>query len=80
MTDFPSIYASTEEEINLNELIEIITLTSAGAAAIFTGMVRGKTLREGRATDYLEFEAYKPTAEAKMKQVIDGNCFPNSGE
>lgn len=64
----------------MNELLAQITLTSTGAAAIFTGMVRGETLRRGSAqasrgeaheTEYLEYEAYIPMAEAKMKQVAD---------
>jgi len=68
----PTIFSITEDEIDLNELVEKITLTSTGAAAIFTGMVRGETKRgEARDTEYLEYEAYIPMAEAKMKQVAD---------
>ena len=70
--EFPTIFSITEEEINLNDLLAQITLTSTGAAAIFTGMVRGKTMRgDGHDTEYLEYEAYIPMAEAKMKQVAD---------
>ena len=78
--NFPTIYSITEDEIDLNELLAQITLTSTGAAAIFTGMVRGETLRRGSAqashgeahdTEYLEYEAYIPMAEAKMKQVAE---------
>jgi MoaE-MoaD fusion protein len=70
--NFPTIFSITEDEIDLNDLLERITLTSTGAAAIFTGMVRGKTSRgEAHETDYLEYEAYTPMAEAKMKQVAD---------
>ena len=77
---FPTIISITEDEIDLNTLVEKITLTSTGAAAIFTGMVRGKTSRTGKAqginytphdTAYLEYEAYKPMAEEKMIQVAD---------
>lgn len=68
----PTIFSLTEEEIDLNELVEQITLTSTGAAAIFTGMVRGETRRgEAHDTEYLVYEAYVPMAEAKMKQVAD---------
>lgn len=76
----PTIYSITEDEIDLNSLLEQITLDSTGAAAIFTGMVRGVTLRQGSAqasrdnsheTVYLEYESYMPMAEAKMKQVAD---------
>jgi len=70
--NFPTIFSITEDEIDLNELLAKITLTSTGAAAIFTGMVRGETARgEAHQTDYLEYEAYIPMAEAKMKQVAD---------
>jgi molybdopterin synthase catalytic subunit len=70
--ELPTIFSITEDEIDLNDLLAKITLTSTGAAAIFTGMVRGETRRgEAHDTDYLEYEAYIPMAEAKMKQVAD---------
>jgi molybdopterin synthase catalytic subunit len=69
MSVFPLIIAITEDELDLNDLLEKITLTSTGAAAIFAGMVRGETVRDGRETAYLEYEAYKPMAEAKMEQI-----------
>ena len=40
--NFPTIYSITEDEIDLNDLLAKITLTSTGAAAIFAGMVRGE--------------------------------------
>ena len=69
MDDFPLVIAITEAELDLNELLEKITLSSTGAAAIFTGIVRGETVREGRETTSLEYEAYAPMAEAKMRQI-----------
>ena len=70
--NYPTIFSITEDEIDLNELLAQITLTSTGAAATFTGMVRGETKRgEAHDTEYLEYEAYIPMAEAKMKQVAD---------
>src|SRR3990172_1325217 len=69
---YPTIYSITEAELDLNDLLAQITLTSTGAAAIFTGMVRGETSRDNpHETVYLEYEAYVPMAEAKMKQVAD---------
>lgn len=69
---FPTIYSITESEIDLNDLLDRITLPSTGAAAIFTGMVRGVTSRgDAHETEYLEYESYVPMAEAKMKQVAD---------
>lgn len=69
----PSIFKITEDEIDLNALTEAITLPSTGACCVFSGMVRGETNRDGHApqTDFLEYEAYVPMAEAKMKQVAD---------
>ena len=70
--EFPTIFSITEDEIDLNDLLARVTLTSTGAAAIFTGMVRGQTSRgNAHETEYLEYEAYIPMAEAKMKQVAD---------
>lgn len=69
---FPTIFSITEDEIDLNDLLAKITLTSTGAAAIFTGMVRGLTTRDAaHETEYLEYEAYIPMAEAKMQQVAE---------
>jgi MoaE-MoaD fusion protein len=70
--EFPTIFSITEDEIDLNDLLARITLTSTGAAALFTGMVRGETARgNAHETQYLEYEAYIPMAESKMKQVAD---------
>jgi molybdopterin synthase catalytic subunit len=56
--DLPTIFLITEDEIDLNDLLDQITLTSTGAAAIFTGMVRGVTSRgDAHKTGYLEYEA-----------------------
>lgn len=72
MMDLPTIFSITEDEIDLNDLLARVTLTGTGAAAIFAGMVRGETRRgEAHDTEYLEYEAYVPMAEAKMKQVAD---------
>jgi molybdopterin synthase catalytic subunit len=68
--EFPTIFSVTEDEIDLNDLLARITLTSTGAAAIFAGMVRGETTRgDAHETQFLEYEAYIPMAETKMKQV-----------
>ncbi len=70
--DTPTFFAITEEALDLDALLELITLSSTGAACIFTGMVRGQTERDQpHETVYLEYEAYRPMAEAKMRQVAD---------
>jgi MoaE-MoaD fusion protein len=70
--NFPTIFSITEAELDINDLLAQITLAGTGAAAIFTGMVRGQTRRDDpHETVYLEYEAYVPMAEAKMKQVAE---------
>ncbi len=68
--DLPTVFAITEAELNLDDLLAQITRPDDGAACIFTGMVRGVTHRgDPHETAYLEYEAYAPMAEAKMRQV-----------
>ncbi len=70
--ELPTIFQITEDPIDLDDLVARITLESTGAACIFSGMVRGVTRRGGdHQTAMLEYEAYVPMAEAKMKQVAD---------
>ena len=70
--DLPTIFAITEEQLDLDDLVARITMPTTGAACCFTGMVRGETRRgDPRQTAYLEYEAYKPMAETKMRQVAD---------
>jgi molybdopterin synthase catalytic subunit len=72
MTNFPTLIAITTEEINLNSLLSGITLPTTGAAAIFTGVIRGVTSRTNpHETNYLEYESYQPMAEVKLQQVVD---------
>jgi len=70
--DWPTIFAITEDVLDLDDLLGRITLPTTGAACLFTGMVRGIT-RRGEAYDtlYLEYEAYRSMAEAKMRQVAE---------
>lgn len=69
---YPTIYAITEAELDLDALLAQITLPTTGAACIFTGMVRGVTSRgDAHETVYLEYEAYVPMAEAKLRQVAE---------
>ncbi len=77
---FPTIFRITNDPIDLDALVASITLPTTGAACLFTGMVRAVTRRESRQesgalgphqTMRLEYEAYVPMAEAKMKQVAE---------
>jgi len=72
MVELPTIILLTEEKIEMEELIRKITLPTSGASAIFTGMVREITnIPDYKKIKYLEYEAYRPMAETKMKQVAD---------
>lgn len=71
-TQFPTFFAITSEVIDVDRLLAQITLPTTGAACLFTGMVRAVTERgDPHKTIYLEYEAYKPMAEAKMRQVAE---------
>jgi MoaE-MoaD fusion protein len=68
----PVICRVTETELNLDELVAQVTLPTTGAACVFSGMVRSQTQRgDAHETSFLEYEAYVPMAEAKMRQVAD---------
>jgi molybdopterin synthase catalytic subunit len=70
--DFPTIISLAETELDLDALLTQITLPTTGAAAIFTGMVRGQTTRDNsHETIYLDYDAYRPMAETKMYQVAN---------
>jgi len=69
--NYPEIFRLDREPIDHDELIAAITVPETGAVCVFSGMVRGKTNKEGDLleTERLEYEAYEPMALAKMKQV-----------
>jgi molybdopterin synthase catalytic subunit len=70
--DSPTHFLVTEDELDLNEVLQKIIRPTTGAACVFTGMVRAVTEREEpHDTSYLEYEAYIPMAEEKMAQVAE---------
>ena len=70
--DHPTIITITDEELAIDALLARVTVSTSGASAVFTGIVRGVTTRgEPFKTLYLEYEAYGPMAEAKMRQVAE---------
>ena len=72
MSTFPTIALITEHELDLNDLVKQIVSSADGAVAMFTGLVRGITSRDNpHETEYLEYVAYKPMAEAMLQQVAD---------
>ena len=66
----PTILSITQDPLDLNVTLDALVLPTTGAACIFTGTVRERTERgPQRKTMYLEYEAYTPMAEEKMRQV-----------
>jgi molybdopterin converting factor subunit 1 len=68
----PTIVAVTDAALDLDALVAQIVQPTTGAVCVFTGIVRGETKRgEPHQTIALEYEAYVPMAEAKMRQIAD---------
>lgn len=64
--------AISEDPIDLNSLLSEATRNTTGAAAIFTGIIRGETTRgKPFSTIGLEYESYIPMAEAKLNQIAE---------
>ena len=60
----------TFDPLDMDKILEQLTLVSTGAVCCFTGIVRGKTTRNHpHTTAALEYEAYIPMAEEKMVQI-----------
>lgn len=60
------------EKLDINQLLADVTQNTTGAAAIFTGIIRGETSRGTEfKTSALEYEAYIPMAEKKLVQIAD---------
>ena len=66
-----TIVSITEDVLQVDSIVAQITMPTTGAVATFLGIVRGKTSGIGDAheTLYLEYEAYQPMAEEKMRQI-----------
>ena len=70
----PIVARVTGSAVDLEELFSLITLPTTGAICLFTGTVRAYTVvsdshNHQHCTDYLQYEAYVPMAETKMRQV-----------
>lgn len=67
----PELLWLTPEPVDCAALIAAVTVPATGAVCIFSGIVRGRTARDGAPshTERLEYEAYAPMAAAKLKQV-----------
>ena len=65
----PTTIRITSEALDLNQIIQSLTLPTTGAVVAFTGAVRGT--EQDKQVTQLFYEAYVPMAEAKLRQVAD---------
>lgn len=67
-----TIVRLTRTPLDMNAVLKELVTPTAGAACLFTGVVRRHTEQgEPRETDYLEYEAYPKMAEDKLLQLAD---------
>ena len=57
----------TEERIVLDDLVRAVSDAENGGIVAFLGVVRRHN--DGREVEWLEYEAYKEVAEAKMREI-----------
>lgn len=67
--DAPTIIEITEAPISTDAVLARLSDPQNGALVTFNGVVRNQS--EGRATRYLEYEAYPAMAEATLRQIAD---------
>lgn len=60
-------FAVTFDPISLDDMAAKVVKSETGAVAVFGGVVRDNS--QGKAVDYLEYEAYEAMAVGKLKQV-----------
>jgi MoaE-MoaD fusion protein len=61
--------AIQEEPLELDPLVRFVECPEAGAVATFSGNVRNRN--RGRRVEYLEYDAYRPMAEKKMREIAE---------
>ncbi len=68
----PTVVHVVSGALDLDSLVSKIVLPTTGAVGVFTGIVRAETQRGvAHETEYLEYEAYRPMAEDKLRQVAE---------
>lgn len=68
----PTITRITRQAVDSDALLREITLPETGGVCLFTGIVRGLTKRgAAHVTTSLEYEAYEPMAEARLRQIAE---------
>jgi len=61
------VFELVREPIRTSELVTHVKAPEDGAVVVFDGIVRNHS--GGRATNYLEYDAYEPMALAKMREI-----------
>ena len=70
--ELPTITRISETRIDLNEITSKISGKQIGGICIFLGVVRGSDpLKREHETRSLEYQAYVPMAEEKIKQIVE---------
>ena len=63
------MFRITPEPLDALELMQAVGNDAAGAVSLFAGVVRNENL--GRRVEFLEYDAYPPMAERKMREIAD---------
>lgn len=59
----------TEQPLDPNTLTDAVRADSDGALVTFEGVTRNHN--DGRVVEYLEYEAYRPMADEKLRELVD---------
>jgi molybdopterin synthase catalytic subunit len=70
VTDTARRFQIVDHAIDADEVIRRVEDPGNGAICVFYGVVRDHAL-SGRATQFLDYEAYADMAEAKMAEIAD---------
>ena len=62
----------TDDPIDVSRMLSRVASKRAGAAVLFTGTTRQET--DGLATDWLEYDAYKPLARRRTHSAVRTSC------
>ncbi len=64
------IYRVSDEALSLEEVVGAVSVEEHGGIVTFTGVVRA--VSRGKRIVRLEYEAYRPMAERKMREIGEG--------
>ena len=60
---------TTEQPLDPKTLTDAVRADSDGALVTFEGVTRNHN--DGRVVEYLEYEAYRPMADEKLRELVD---------